>query len=135
MTTLIKNTYGYIGCEYYCTPSDRPLAGSHLTTSQAYGVTANSYDDTYLDGNQVIVIAKLESGDIAGYLAVATGEMSPNPASFYWPSWDRSNARVNVLMPVTKIHLIPSEFLGKLTQRGIDGDRRQGVATYLLRKG
>ena len=128
-TQTVKNTYGYIGCDYYSTNVN------HLVISQAESVTADSYGDTYNEGNQIIIIAR-DSGtnDVYGYLALATGEVVGS-ASDFWPEYHHPESPANGLVSVSKIVKIPAELLGRLGQRGICEANRQQVANYILRNG
>lgn len=124
----VKNTYNYIGCDYYGT------ATQHLVIASGECVTADSYGNTYCDGNQVIVIARdSDNNTVYGFLAVATGEVV-GTAGQYWRSYHKPQSPANSIVPVTKIHAIPAELLGTLNQTGICTANRAAVATYLLRK-
>jgi len=125
----VKDTYNYIGCDYYAGHTE------HLVIAMAHGVTADSYGDTYLDGNQVVILAKsADTGEHYGFLAVATGEVM-GTAGEYWPAYHKPESPANGIVPVTQIHVIPAELLGRLGQRGCATAVRPAVATYLLRKG
>ena len=127
--TQSKTSYDYVGCDYY--------AGNvgHLVISMAERVTADAYGQSYLDGNQVIIMARDSStNDVYGYLAVASGEQLGN-ASLYWPEFNHPNSPANQVLPVTRIHKLPVSLTGPINQRGIANQYRADVATYLLRRG
>ena len=122
----IKNTYNYIGCDYYGTNTN------HLVIAMASGATADSYGDTYHDGNQIIIIARdNDTNEVYGFLAIATGDVIGD-AGDIWPAYHHPESPANGIVPITKIHQIPADLLGKLGQRGIANQYRADVATYLL---
>jgi hypothetical protein len=123
-TTSPKQTYNYIGCDYYGTHAD------HLVPAMGLGVTANSYNEEYLHGNQVIIIAR-EGDRLFGFLALATGE-TVGDAGQYWPKYHRPESITSVILPITRIHEVPAEIAGRMGQRGVASANREAVATYLL---
>lgn len=121
----VKLTYNYIGCDYYGTCAD------HLVPAMGLGITANSYNEEYFEGNQVIVIAR-EGDRLFGFLALATGE-TVGDAGQYWPNYHRPEVITSAILPITRIHEVPAEVAGRMTQRGVPSANREAVATYLLR--
>lgn len=121
----VKLTYNYIGCDYYGTHAD------HLVPAMGLGITANSYNEEYFEGNQVIVIAR-EGDRLFGFLALATGE-TVGDAGQYWPNYHRPEVITSVILPITRIHEVPAEVAGRMGQRGVASANREAVATYLLR--
>ena len=127
--TSPKNTYAYIGCDYYSTNI------SHLVIAMAEKVTADSYAETYYDGNQVIIMARdAATNDVYAFLAVASGNVMGKAGDF-WPEYHKPNSPDNGIEPVTRIHKLPVDMMGKLGQRGLDKALRPAVATYLLKQG
>ena len=126
-TTPIKDTTRYIGCDYYGPNID------HLVISTALGITSDAYNEEYNDGNQVIIMAR-EGDRIFGYLAVADGTTC-GEAGQYWPNYHRPLNITNRVHPVTRIHEIPADMVGRLGQRGIQKQYRDDVSNYLLIQG
>ena len=126
MSQSKKSTYDYIGCDYYGTCT------SHLVIATANGATANSYGDTYYDGNQIIIAARdSDTNEIYGFLAIASGDVIGKSGDI-WPAYHRADTPANQIVPITKIHKLPTDIIGRLSQRGIDSQYRAAVATYLL---
>ena len=123
----LKTTYDYIGCDYYGQSID------HLVNSMAHGVTSDPYNETYYDGNQVIILAR-QGERLYGYLALADGTTVGSAGNF-WPNYHKPQNVANRVVPVSKIHEIPADLVGRLGQRGIQQQYRPDVATYLLRLG
>ena len=121
-----KQTYNYIGCDYYGSHAD------HLVPAMGLGITANSYNEEYLDGNQVIIIARGDGDRLYGFLALATGE-TVGDAGQYWPNYHRPEVITSAVLPITRIHEVPAEVAGRMTQRGVVNANREAVVTYLLR--
>jgi hypothetical protein len=125
--STIKDTSRYIGCDYYGSNID------HLVISTALGVTSDPYNNEYIDGNRVIILAR-EGERIFGYLAVADGTTC-GTAGQYWPKYHHPENITNRVRPVTHIHEIPADMVGRLGLRGIQQQYRDDVANYLKIQG
>ena len=121
-----KQTYNYIGCDYYGSDAD------HLVPAMGLGITANSYNEEYLDGNQVIIIARGDGDRLYGFLALATGE-TVGDAGQYWPNFHHPENITSAVLPITRIHEVPAEVAGRMNWRGVAVPNREAVVTYLLR--
>ena len=122
---MTKTAPAYIGCDYYAGHFD------HLEIAHANNVTADAYGETYLDGNNVIVLAK-NGSDVYGFAAVATGDVKGMAIEF-WPNFHKETSPANGLKVLSEIKQIPSELLGRLGQRGIATLLRSDVWDYLTR--
>ena len=126
-TTPIKDTTGYIGCDYYGQNID------HLAISQGLGVTSDAYNSEYVEFNRLLIVARV-GNRIFGDLAVADGTTC-GEAGQYWPEYHLPSNITNRIHPVTRIHEIPADMVGRLSQRGIDTKYREDVSSYLLIQG
>ena len=106
----------------------------HLETSFKKAVIANASDHIVPEGEEIIVCALQEPGQIYGFLAVSLGQEEDTTAKTYWPSFHKPEVRVTKVQALTRLVQIPAELIGVMTQGGIRNSYRDSVVAYLRDK-